>query len=398
MDHTDSIPSIECSENQWAMTDRDNDLTFFWEKDKLPVGVTSTTNSELNTFVKGLNEALSVGNPAKHRFDGNISLSAPGKDPLKCRANIVRCNAGQALSATFRVSSRPESNPRPLGGEATNPLPVEYEEYSPRNQDHAVGLSKLIFPRALDAPPHGAVVFSGATNSKKSAIARSFVKALLSMQMTKNNKRYPHLVTVEEPIELWSYKKTKSDEYDLSDPEVSAKLGLCVTARNIGADVFSIKDALIDARRQTPTCVFIGEVRNPEEWKYILDFAGSGHLVVATTHAASVRETVARLMAACEANTPAERRQWAGYIRGIIHLKYDNGILPSVWVGDPAALNSLVSVGLSSVSPNHTYHHGRLSYIDWLLKQRELDATSKKALTAQRQKAKDIDLQELQQQ
>ena len=113
-------------------------------------------------------------------------------------------------------------------------------------------------------------------------------------------------------------------------------------------------------------------------------------------HAANVRETLARLMEACKATTPAERRQWAGCIAGIIHLRVERKLtLPAVWKGTASAINSLVSVGLSSVAPNHTYQYGRHRYIQEFLGHL---AKVSKYEGLLRELSMNLDLEELQQQ
>ncbi len=131
----------------------------------------------------------------------------------------------------------------------------------------------------------------------------------------------------------------------------------------------------MDARRQTPKCVYIGELRRPNEWRQVMDFAGSGHLIVVTTHAASVAESMSRILSGCDAKTPADRRQWAGFLRGIVHLEKPEIkhagdskeiVLPSLWRGIGSARNALVTSGLSSVVPNSQFLDSRLAYFEKL--------------------------------
>jgi len=129
-----------------------------------------------------------------------------------------------------------------------------------------------------------------------------------------------------------------------------------------GKDCPSLKAALQDARRQTPALFYYGEVRNHEDWEPILDFAGSGHLIVTTTHAGSLVESFQHIAAAVGADTPAEIGALAGRILASVHLralhwgvgkKKKLAILPAVWRRNSASMAQLVADGLGSVLPHN---------------------------------------------
>jgi len=125
------------------------------------------------------------------------------------------------------------------------------------------------------------------------------------------NKRRPHLVTFEDPVEVFYY----------DDPETAAKWGLDVTPRQKGIDAGSLSEALQDCLRQTPDLVYIGETRELRDWKRLVDFAGTGHLIVTTCHAGSLTEVVSTLCKAVDATTAARRSALASRLVAIAHLR-----------------------------------------------------------------------------
>jgi Type II/IV secretion system protein len=262
--------------------------------------------------------------------------------------------------------------------------------------------------------PKGLVVFSAATNSAKSSVAQAFCLEAIRRTLLDagaRRKRRPHLVTFEDPIEGWTIGKrsTKDHSFDkapLKGPADAVKFGFCLTARERGKDVANLALALNHARRQTPTCFYIGEVRDIDEWKECIDFAGSGHLVVATTHASSLCETVARILRAVNATLPTDRRNVGAQLQACIHLQLESlssgrGIvLPALWIRKGAALNSLVADGLSSVVPNGDYVLSRHQFLmDRLITQLHSPSSQVRAdIDHASQRALHLDIEELQRQ
>lgn len=262
----------------------------------------------------------------------------------------------------------------------------------------------------------GLIVISGSTNSGKSELARSLALEILrraiqvgdrsgtigdregvsgdshgnpSSPEPKTKKahyydgRLPHLVTFEDPIEQWDIgvraqtgllermpvTKRKGSDFTVASllepyctpskktPDMlpCAALGFCFTPRQKGIDVASLEDALRDAKRQTPSCVYVGEVRRPTDWRHILEFAGSGHLVITTTHASSLTETIARILRATRAANPTDRSAVGGQLLACVHAGLfpigfgKKAQLPSIWVRSGASLTSLIANGLSGV-------------------------------------------------
>ena len=71
-----------------------------------------------------------------------------------------------------------------------------------------------------------------------------------------------------------------------------------IRQREVGRDTPSFEQALIDAMREDPDVLMVGEMRDPETMRLTLNAAETGHLVLATAHSASAAEALQRVVAA----------------------------------------------------------------------------------------------------
>lgn len=124
----------------------------------------------------------------------------------------------------------------------------------------------------LVQPTHGLVLVAGATGSGKSTTV-----AALLQEINQNEAR--HIVTVESPIEY------------VLQPRKSL-----IRQREVGRDTPSFSQALIDALRQDPDVLVVGEMRDPETMRLTLSAAETGHLVLATVHSGTCAEALARVV------------------------------------------------------------------------------------------------------
>jgi twitching motility protein PilU len=141
--------------------------------------------------------------------------------------------------------------------------------------------SKIPTIEELELPPilkdivmskRGIVVVVGATGSGKST-------TLAAMVGFRNEKTRGHIVTIEDPVEY-----------------VHAHRGCVVTHREIGVDTDSWHTALKNTLRQAPDVIMIGEIRDRETMEYAIQFAETGHLVLATLHANSSNQALDRII------------------------------------------------------------------------------------------------------
>jgi len=133
----------------------------------------------------------------------------------------------------------------------------------------------------LDLPPilkevvlskRGLVIVVGGTGSGKST-------TLASMLGYRNDKTRGHIVTIEDPVEYVHQHK-----------------GCVVTHREVGVDTDSWDNALKNTLRQAPDVILIGEIRTRETMEYAIQFAETGHLVLATLHANSSNQALDRII------------------------------------------------------------------------------------------------------
>jgi len=122
--------------------------------------------------------------------------------------------------------------------------------------------------------PEGLFLIVGATGSGKSTTIVTALDYLLKNNAIK-------LITLEAPIEFY---------FDDSNYENSI-----VLQREIGKDVESFYQGLVDAMRQNPDVIFVGEIRDRKTAEAALNAALTGHMVVATLHASGIEKTFDRM-------------------------------------------------------------------------------------------------------
>jgi hypothetical protein len=217
-------------------------------------------------------------------------------------------------------------------------------------------------------PDHGLILIAGGTNSSKSKIARGI--AWKYLHSTKRDP--PHLVTLEDPIEeyLWDEKTLALAETSSNTKTVMA---VDYTPRQLHSDCQSLDEALEAALRQTPTVFYIGEIRTEEDLRKAVEFGGTGHLAIATTHAGSLVEAMAKTFKAVGAQEPGTRAMCAPKLLAVIHLKRLPGtltarlslngstvdhqvkigpVLPAIYRRTPLGLQTLIADGLAALLPH----------------------------------------------
>jgi twitching motility protein PilT len=128
--------------------------------------------------------------------------------------------------------------------------------------------------KKLAAQPHGLILVSGPTGSGKSSTMAALIQEV-------NQTQARHIITIEQPI-----------EYQIR-PQVSF-----VRQREVGRDTPSFEQALIDALREDPDVLMVGEMREPETMRLTLNASETGHLVMATIHSSSATEALQRMILA----------------------------------------------------------------------------------------------------
>jgi twitching motility protein PilT len=117
----------------------------------------------------------------------------------------------------------------------------------------------------------GLIVVSGPTGSGKSTTLAALVEEI-------NSSSARNVIAIESPIE---YLFTNRRSF--------------IRQREVPTHSPSYEQALVDALRENPDVLVIGEMRTPEVMRLTLSAAETGHLVIATMHSATCAEALTRL-------------------------------------------------------------------------------------------------------
>jgi twitching motility protein PilT len=149
--------------------------------------------------------------------------------------------------------------------------------------------------RKLIERRHGLVLVCGPTGSGKSTTLAALVQEV-------NLSEARHIVTIESPIEY-----------------VMAPRQSLIRQREVGRHTPSVAQALLDAMREDPDVLMVGEMREPETMRLTLNAAETGHLVLATMHSSSCAEALQRLVSAFPAESQASvTAQLADCLVGVV--------------------------------------------------------------------------------
>ena len=124
------------------------------------------------------------------------------------------------------------------------------------------------------APTNGLVLVCGPTGCGKSSTLAALVQEI-------NLTEARHIVTVESPIEYY-FQPRKA----------------FIRQREVGRDTPSFEQALLDALREDPDVLMVGEMREPQTMRLTLNASETGHLVLATVHSGTCTEALQRVVGA----------------------------------------------------------------------------------------------------
>lgn len=160
----------------------------------------------------------------------------------------------------------------------------------------------LMFDHVRD----GLTLVTGVTGSGKSTTLDSIVDA--------NNLRvHGHIVIIGKPIEYIHLSKSS-----------------IVRHREVGKDVDCFHDGVVQALRQDPDIIIIGEMRDPATISAALEVTDSGHKVFSTLHTSSAVESVARIVAEYP---PEEQERVRNRLADVLRCIVSQKLLPKVGGG-----------------------------------------------------------------
>jgi twitching motility protein PilT len=125
--------------------------------------------------------------------------------------------------------------------------------------------------KKLVEPTTGLVLISGPTGCGKSSTLAALIQEI-------NITEARHIVTIESPIE-YSFRPRRA----------------FIRQREVGRDTPSFEQGLLDALREDPDVLMVGEMREPETMRLTLNAAETGHLVLATVHSGTCAEALQRI-------------------------------------------------------------------------------------------------------
>jgi twitching motility protein PilU len=185
-------------------------------------------------------------------------------------------------------------------------------------------LDTLNLPSVLERlvmEKRGLILMVGATGAGKST-------TLASMLDHRNERVSGHILTIENPVEyMFTNKKS------------------LINQREVGTDTATLQVALMNALRQAPDVIMIGEIRDRETMTAAIAYAQSGHLCVATLHANNSYQALNRVLSFYPVEVrPTLLGDLAAALKSIVSQR----LIPTVDGGRTPAVEVLLNTKLVS--------------------------------------------------
>lgn len=156
---------------------------------------------------------------------------------------------------------------------------------------------------SLEHTKEGLILITGITGSGKSTT----LDAIVDMN---NSSVEAHIVIIASPVEfVHSSKKS------------------IIRHREVGGDTISFKHGTIEALRQDPDIIIIGEMRDPETIMAALEVADSGHKVLSTLHTSSAIESIDRIIGEV---APEEQERVRNRLADVLRCVVSQKLCPSL--------------------------------------------------------------------
>ncbi len=150
---------------------------------------------------------------------------------------------------------------------------------------------------------YGMTLVTGITGSGKSSTLDTIIDA--------NNRTLDsHIIIIASPVEL-----------------IHRPLRSIVRHREVGRDVTSFKNGAIQALRQDPDIIMIGELRDPETIMTALEITDSGHKTFSTMHTSSAMESIDRIIGEVPVN---EQNRVRSRLADVLSCVISQKLVPSI--------------------------------------------------------------------
>ncbi len=149
----------------------------------------------------------------------------------------------------------------------------------------------------------GLILITGITGSGKSTT----LDAIIDMN---NRDNHGHIVIIANPIEYVHESR------------------LClVRHREVGSDVLSFSHGAIEALRQDPDIIMVGEMRDPNTISTVLEITDSGHKAFTTLHTSSAIDSIHRIVAEFP---PEEQERIRNRLADVLCVIVSQKLIPTV--------------------------------------------------------------------
>lgn len=156
---------------------------------------------------------------------------------------------------------------------------------------------------SMEYQKRGLILVTGISGSGKSSTLDTIIDA-------NNRTSNGHIVVIADPIEQL---------------HISQKC--VIRQREVGRDVRTFTDGVVQALRQDPDIIVIGEMRDPETFNAVLEAADSGHKVFATLHTSSAVESIDRILGE---TPPLEQQRVRERLASLLICVISQKLVPSV--------------------------------------------------------------------
>lgn len=168
----------------------------------------------------------------------------------------------------------------------------------------SLGIPKPILDRLdLRFEKVGLIMVTGITGSGKSTT----LDAIIDMN---NRNNQSHIVIIAHPIEY------------IHESRLSI-----VRHREVGVDVNSFQEGAIQALRQDPDVIMVGEMRDPKTIATVLEITDSGHKTFTTLHTSSAIDSIHRIVAEFP---PEEQERIRNRLADVLTIIISQKLVPTV--------------------------------------------------------------------